>query len=223
MSLFSYCILYDNGAAPNPFWNLCTLAICKPVVRRTAQEGDWIVATGSKQYGFENQMVYAMKVTNRMTFEQYDSFCKISLPNKIPIWKTQDLKLRVGDCIYDYSKGEPTLRPGVHGQENKKTDLGGKNVLLSDHFYYFGSQPITIPASLLHIVKQGPGHKSKSNEPYIETFLEWITGFAKYKNKITAIPYGLEDFIDDDCVSECDKQHKLEDEEDEMLVLNKAK
>lgn len=38
-TLFSYCIPYDDGAAPNPFWGLCTLAICKPRIRRAAKEG----------------------------------------------------------------------------------------------------------------------------------------------------------------------------------------
>src|SRR5262249_55154673 len=46
-TLFSYCIPYDFGSAPNPFWGLCTLAICKPDIRRTANVGDWVVGTGS--------------------------------------------------------------------------------------------------------------------------------------------------------------------------------
>ncbi|WP_442940102.1 hypothetical protein [Nostoc sp.] len=36
MRLFSYCLTCDSGAAPNPFWELCTLAICKPRIRRVA-------------------------------------------------------------------------------------------------------------------------------------------------------------------------------------------
>jgi hypothetical protein len=47
-SLYSYCILYDDGAVPNPYWDVCTLVICKSAIRRTAKEGDWIVGTGSK-------------------------------------------------------------------------------------------------------------------------------------------------------------------------------
>jgi hypothetical protein len=47
--LYSYCIPYDDGAAPNPYWEVCTLVICKPVIRRTARAGDSIVGTGSKK------------------------------------------------------------------------------------------------------------------------------------------------------------------------------
>lgn len=61
-TLFSYCIPYDDGAAPNPFWGLCTLAICKPAIHRKTNERDWIVGTGSKRSPFGNiaeQVVYA--------------------------------------------------------------------------------------------------------------------------------------------------------------------
>lgn len=46
--LFSYVLRFDDGAAPNPFWGTCTLAICKPDIRRTANIDDWIIGTGSK-------------------------------------------------------------------------------------------------------------------------------------------------------------------------------
>jgi len=65
LTLYSYCIPHDNGAAPNPFWDVCTLAICKPKIRSVAKIGDWVVGTGSKEFGFENQVVYAMKVVSR--------------------------------------------------------------------------------------------------------------------------------------------------------------
>ncbi len=84
--LYSYCIINDHWAAPNPFWGICTLGICKPVIRRSAQNGDWIVATGSSKYGFENQLVYAMKVSEIMSLEEYDAYCKNKLPNKIPVF-----------------------------------------------------------------------------------------------------------------------------------------
>jgi len=46
--LYSYTIPIDDGAAPNPFWGTCTLAICKPAIRRTAKVGNWVVGLGSK-------------------------------------------------------------------------------------------------------------------------------------------------------------------------------
>ena len=139
-NLFSYVLRYDDGAAPNPFGGTCTLAICKPAIRRKAEVGDWVVGTGSKNSPINNisgQLVYAMKVTQKMTLRQYDEFCKTELTSKIPKWLTGTFKERIGDCIYDYSNGEPPkLRASVHKELNRKRDLGGKCVLLSNEFYY---------------------------------------------------------------------------------------
>ncbi len=219
MTLYTYCISHDGGSAPNPFWGICTLAICKPAIRRTAQLGDWIVGTGSIEFGFENQVVYAMKVTKILSLKEYDAYCRAHLPKKIPVWKTTDLKLKVGDCIYDYSKGHRVLRPSVHKEENIKTDLGGENVLMSDHFYYFGSDPIPLPTNLLRIVKQSQGHKSIFNEPYKEKFVEWITTFVGFRNKVDVLPYGLKDYEKNNCRNKCSTRHFREDEADEQIGL----
>lgn len=195
-SLYSYCIIHDNGAAPNPFWGVCTLAICKPKIRKAVKVKDWVAGTGSSEYGFENQLIYAMEVTRKMTFEEYDRFCKTELPEKIPIKGfTKDLRKKVGDCLYDYSSGKVEMRDwGVHTLVNMSKDLSGEFVLLSDHFYYFGSQPVPLPGHLLKIVKKGQGHKSKSNAPYVEEFIKWITSFKKEKKKVNVSPFGLKLF-----------------------------
>ncbi|HTN37594.1 MAG TPA: hypothetical protein VL053_11005, partial [Arachidicoccus sp.] len=85
--LFSYCIPFDDGAAPNPFWGVCTLNICKLVIRRTAKIGYCLVATGSKNFGFENKVVYAMEITQKMRMEEYYRYCRKKLPNKIANWR----------------------------------------------------------------------------------------------------------------------------------------
>ncbi|MEH2312219.1 MAG: hypothetical protein V7K35_12635 [Nostoc sp.] len=87
MTFFSYCLRYDDGSAPNPFWEVCTLAICKPVIRRVASIGDWVVGLGSTQSPIGNiadYVVYAMQVTNKMTLQEYDEFCRVHSPHKIP-------------------------------------------------------------------------------------------------------------------------------------------
>ena len=67
----------------------------------------------------------------------------------------------------------------MHTETNRDTDIGGRNVLLSDHFYYFGAIPVDLPTFLLQIVLQGQGHKSTSNEKYAEKFVKWIETFVE--------------------------------------------
>ena len=180
-TLFSYCIPVDDGAAPNPFWGTCTLVICKPAIRRVAEVGDWIAGTGSVNSPIGNiagHVVYAMQVTDKMKMRDYDRFCAASLPQKIPIWRSKDVRLRLGDAIYDYSTDPPGQREGVHGPLNRDRDLGGRFALISRHFYYFGDHPVLMPRRLLPIVKQGSGHRSKANAPYFQSFLTWLLGLG---------------------------------------------
>jgi len=85
-----------------------------------------------------------------------------------------DLRRHFGDSIYDSSTRSPSLSPSVHGEENRSTDLSGGWVLLSDHFFYFGDRPVALSEALLGIVKQGQGHRSISNTPYVDKFVRWI-------------------------------------------------
>ena len=189
--LFTYCLRVDDGAAPNPFWGLCTLVICKPVIRRTADVGDWVVGTGSKNVegrNFSNMLVYAMRVSEVMTMEEYDEFARSKHPEKIPDWTDVDGRRRVGDAIYDYSGGGPTLRRSVHVKENRERDLRGLNALVSDHFYYFGREPKALPQELLFIVRQGQGHQVNKNERYVASFVDWMEGLGVKPNSILGMP-----------------------------------
>lgn len=181
-TLFSYCLRYDLGSAPNPFWGTCTLAICKPRIRQRAQVGDWVVGTGSAASPVQNyhtSVVYAMRVTEKLTMEGYDQFTRAHLPEKLPRPASKDHRRQRGDSIYDFSVTPPALRPGVHTEENRRTDLVGEYVLLSNQFFYFGDHPIALPETLLGIVKLGPGHKSNFSPERVEVFIEWINGLGK--------------------------------------------
>ncbi len=135
MTLYSYCLRFGSGAAPNPFWGVCTPAICKPGIRRSAIEGDWIVGLGSADSPIGNishSAMYVMRVTRRPhTMEEYDRLCRESLPGKIPDWDNPDFRRRAGDCIYGYSSRSrrPTLRRSIHSESNRERGLSGMNVL----------------------------------------------------------------------------------------------
>lgn len=176
--LFSYCIPNDSGAAPNPFWGICTLAICKPVIRRKAEVGDWIVGTGSSNSpigDLSGMVVYAMRVTGRLSMEEYDVLTRTTLTQKIPDVGSRDMRRVVGDSLYDFSKPGIPQRRGVHDRGDREKDLGGRHVLLSKEFLYCGDQPIPLPPRLRAIAKQGQGHRVDLNAPYVGAFVDWIT------------------------------------------------
>lgn len=218
--LYSYVLRFDDGAAPNPFWKTCTLTICKPDIRRTANVGDWIIGTGSKNtrlkdgntYDLSDSVVYAMRVTKKLTLQDYDKFCRQYLPKKIPKWFNLDFRLRMGDCIYDYSNGTtPRLRKSVHTSDNIKRDLDGKSALLSKQFYYFGEEPRQLPQELKYIIRRGQKHLVFDDTVTISKFENWISKFTK--NKIYANPQLRFEFDiapSEDQIAKCSTRHLKE-------------
>ena len=217
--LYSYVLRYDDGAAPNPFWGTCTLTICKPDIRRNAEKEDWVIGTGSKNtrlkdgfiYDLSDSVVYAMKVTNKLTLSDYDKHCLKYIGKKIPKWFNKDYRVRMGDCIYDYSAIPPTLRKSVHHLDNIKRDLGGKFALLSNEFYFFGEEPRPLPQELKYIIRRGQKHLVFEDIETIKKFEKWISQFTK--NKLYTNPqlkYEFDIVPTDEQISKCSARH-LED------------
>jgi hypothetical protein len=223
--IYSYILKCDSGAAPNPFWGICTLTICKPAIRRTAKICDWIIGTGSKRvkledgkyHDFSSHLVYAMKISNKLTLTEYDSYCRQFMKNKIPKRSDKDWKKKLGDCIYDYSKmGRPRLRKSVHNNKNMKRDLGGEFALMSDHFYYFGRKVRPFPGYLKQIVKKTQGHLRIENEEIIRKFIKWISRFKK--NKVYADPQLLFE-LEKKIVVNCSERDNKDDKKEKKTIL----
>lgn len=166
---FSYVLVRDHGFAPNPFNSICTLATCKPNIRNSAFVGDWIFGSGSARLKRQNQLIYAMKVTNKISFNKY--WTDPHFETKKPVMNGS-LKKMYGDNIY-YSNGtnwiqadsHHSLKDGSTNDYNLIRDTSVDAVLISDEFYYFGTTPVIIPSNLLdHVIKKGPGHRYVNSE-----------------------------------------------------------
>jgi len=202
--LFSYIVKYDWGAAPNPYWDYCTLVICKPRIRNSAKCGDWIVGSGSSDNPYDgkdysNKIIYAMKVTDVVELEEYNNICLGNsnygkkLAKKIPKYSSKKYAERMGDCIYyniSYEPKKANMTPGVHGRDCIERDLSSKYALISDYFYYFGEEAIEIKEDLLPIIATTQGHRSNANKDYVQDFIKWIDGgeFKKFKSPKNPTP-----------------------------------
>jgi hypothetical protein len=76
------------------------------------------------------------------------------------------------------TRSTTSLRPSVHNEKNQSKDLKGGYVLLSDHFFYFGDQPIVLPETLLEIVLQGQSHQLYANAQNVDAFVAWINSLG---------------------------------------------
>lgn len=151
--LFSYKVRYDIGFAPNPFHGVCTLATCKPDIRRLAMPDDWVVGVGAASNKRTGQLVYAMKVEEKLTFDEYWSDSRF-LKKKVD--PRGSLKYRYGDNVYHQDPegawiqvdSRHSLESGAPNEEHVARDTGSNAVLISSHFTYWGANGPEIPPAL---------------------------------------------------------------------------
>jgi Nucleotide modification associated domain 2 len=173
LKLSAYIVRVDAGFAPNPFGRYCTLACCKPVVRRKAQPGDIIVGTGSARYGLTGHVIYAMRVQETIPYQRY--WERPEFAYKIPSNETPESAC--GDNIWhkDSSGGWQVVPGALHDSKHKERDTSGECVLISTEFFYLGRKAIEIPPELSGILARTQGHRNTTETEIIERFWRWLT------------------------------------------------
>ena len=96
-SVFVYVVDRDFGFAPNPFHGYCTLATCKPRIRKTAQIGDWVIGMAGSRLNATGRCVFAMQITATISFDEY--WANPIYNEKKPV-RNGSRKMMVGDNIY---------------------------------------------------------------------------------------------------------------------------
>ncbi|MBS7458320.1 hypothetical protein [Coralloluteibacterium stylophorae] len=188
--IHSYVVRYDSGFAPNPFYGYCTLATCKPNIRRSADIGDWVVGSGSNDRTVRRggRLVYAMRVTEAMTFDEYGADPRFEY--KKP-YRNGSRKQSCGDNIYFravpgaawqqrdsfHSRLNGTLNP-----DHVARDTGVNRVLISNDFVYFGGEGPEFPEELKDqqdrpLCKTGRGLTTFDDAQLIANLEQWIRSF----------------------------------------------
>jgi len=179
---FSYVVARDFGFAPNPFNGICTLATCKPDIRKKAVPNDWIFGCGAAAIQCKGKLLYAMKVTKKITYNEY--FTNPKYNNKKPIMNGS-LKSMYGDNIYhqDENSGKwyqidshHSYSDGSINYHNLNRDTQCEYLLLSDHFYYWGRNCIDVPDEFKSVIHIGRGHKSNAiDTTTADDLVQWIS------------------------------------------------
>lgn len=130
--MYFYKLTTDNGGAPCVQDDLLSLAICKPMIRMTAQPDDYIFGFAANSLDPNNRLIYIARISEVLCNGTY--------------YKERKFANR-GDCIYRWRNGSFERRKDAkyHDKEgNLAHDLGTHpdyqraQVLLSDDFRYFG-------------------------------------------------------------------------------------
>ena len=168
MHLWAYVLKSDSGFAPNPLGGYCSLACCKPKIRKAAQPGDWIMGTTPADLG-KGRLTYLMKVDEALTFHEY--FCDPRFEGKKPSPDNPH-----GDNIYHWNtEGRMCQVPNPHhGISQMKRDLSEDRVLIGTEFVYFGRNAITIPPEFSSLVYQFVGQKKHPESDLTRGLICWV-------------------------------------------------
>lgn len=189
MNLFSYVITRDYGFAPNPFWNICSLAACKPQIRERAEKGDWVAGFSGANTDISQHMVYLMKVDEICTFDMYWQDPRFEM--KKPYFNG-NYQQCYGDNIYHHI-GNKWMQENSHhsyadgiNYNNLEHDTRVDRVLLSFHYWYFGDNAIVIPEKFKNVIVVGRGYK-KLYDPLSSDFVDWME--CNYEKGQQGLPY----------------------------------
>ena len=180
--LYSYIVATDSGFAPNSFHGFCTLATCKPKIRKTAQVGDWIIGTGSKSKRRDGYIVFAMRVTEIMSFHEYwqDPRFRCKRPDG-----SLGKRGACGDNIYYWNKDAKQycqVPDSYHCGDDMKKDTGVDRVFISDDYIYWGGDGPPLPPEFcgVNVRCYFQGHKCKFPDEVVQAFITW---FRRFKDK----------------------------------------
>lgn len=181
LKLHTYVIEHDLGFAPNPFFGVCTLACCKPDIRKQARLGDFIMGTGGAKAGRQGFLTYWMRVDEIINFDQFWDDPKLAL--KKPAMRGSAMQ-RHGDNIYhrDPETGAWRWVDSFHSQAegqlsafNLKRDTSRTDrVLVGHEFAYWGATGPKIPDVLSDFVVRRQGWKCNFAPDRLAAMLAWL-------------------------------------------------
>ena len=198
-NLYVYVVDRDFGFAPNPFHGYCTLATCKPGIRKGARIGDWVMGVGGRRLRATGKCIFLMNISEICTFEEYwaDTRFQIKKPvrNGSPV-------MMVGDNVYhkDVTTGDWIQEDSHHSNQDGSTNMTNflrdtktDNVLISNHFFYFGSAAPPIDLESISY-NNGIGYSKKALESSeVTAFVEGIEEKNwRNRNVVIADPFNFE-------------------------------
>jgi hypothetical protein len=194
MAIWTYVLVRDFGFAPNPFYKVCSLATCKPVIRNGAKINDWVLGFGSNKKGsaVSGKLIYAMRVQKKLTFDEYWSAEEYY--TKHPIMNGS-LMQKYGDNIYHHVREAWMQENSHHANKdgsinyiNLNRDTSCDAVLLSQEYWYWGRDAVSLPDSLKMLIGSGRGCKKHPDDNLEKNLSDWLhampdNGLIRYPAK----------------------------------------
>jgi hypothetical protein len=175
----------DNGGAPAVWDGVLSLAICKPQIRKSASEGDFVIGVGAKTTIGE-RLIYVAQVTHKLRRGEYF---------RDPSYYDRP------DCVYRWDGESKSFfwdpEKEYHSDEDIAHDLGlRKNgypkaqVLMSTRFSYFGSQgtesyKAKYPRVQTLVERLAQGHRVNYSNPRLQELKSLLSEYLEMSSVST--------------------------------------
>lgn len=190
--IYRYVVKYDTGVAPNVDGGICTLALCKPRIRRCAKVNSWVV--GLWPAPNRKRVTYVMQVGEIVPLAKYWDDRRFAhkkpkdhkrpkgsrTPDNI-YWLDSNIILRHVNIYQPDKNGiQRQVNTSVHPKPSDwERDLGGVNVLVAKRFWYFGGMAVKLPKRFhcLDLSGSGQGHRIACwEDSKMNAFISWLEG-----------------------------------------------
>lgn len=168
--IWRYVLANDNGMAPCPHDGILSLCTCKPMIRRNADLGDWVIGFAPKRFGV-GRVSWAGKVAEKLWLGDYQ--------RKYPTRP---------DAVYRRSGelgpgGRETLVPltrDYHADEKmRRRDWLGRNGLVFNPVWYFGGNGVPAPPEIADLAHYFVGQSTKgSSEARASMLGGWLLSLS---------------------------------------------
>jgi Nucleotide modification associated domain 2 len=187
-NLYTYVMQHDAGLAPNPFWGVCTLAVCTPNHQGSRiRTGDWVAGVSDKRRGY--RLIHVMEVDERIHMTDY--FSDPRFADKRPMM-SGTTEQRCGDNFYSQdAAGRWIQHPNRYhvGQAALEQDTRHPWVFTAKRFWYFGRDAGEVLAQYKPLFG---GRGARVNHPpeLVAGFRSWVE--ANLVEGLNAMPRDLE-------------------------------
>jgi hypothetical protein len=155
---FRYVVAHDTGFAPCFDDGVCTLACCKPRIRKVAARGDWVLGFAPTPSG-RARLLYAMRVGEVMGFAEYWADSRFA-------GRRDNIYMPNGQGGFTWVRNAWGDHPDI---DNHARDLSGANVLVADRWWHFpgGLDLVATVGEEVAMRVSGPGrgHRVNGMEP----------------------------------------------------------
>ena len=130
--IYFYKLTVDAGAAPCVERGTLSLAICKPMMRSSAEVDDLIFGFAANSLDPQNRLIYAARITKKLPNGEYYEGDKFTSRHDCIYTPQLGRYVRRGDAKFHDKPSDLTHDLGSH------PEYARANVLLSTDFRYFG-------------------------------------------------------------------------------------